>query len=521
MSNRTHHRLKTVSVVILITLLGKFMGLGRGMLMGQAFGTGYEADALAAASLLPRQLFDAVFASAVSASFIPVFNEALERHGRAEADRLAGSFLTVIGLATGTITVLGMVFAPGLIDLISNFNPQTAALATRLLTIIFPSLLFTGLAFSMVGILNSLGEFKIPAAMSMVSNGILIVYFLFFVGRWGVYGAAVAMLIGWGAQALFQVPSLIKRGYRYRPRLWHRGLGKICKMMLPVMVSTWIVPINMMVILWFASALPGGASSVTFANELFVILAGIFVLSVTNVIFPEMSRLSVSGDRQAFCNMVRDTMRTLLFLLIPMTVGLMLLSTPLVHLLYEYNHFDAESTRLTASALFFMSIGMTGYGIKHVLLRAFYAEKRGKIPLLAGLVSVIVNLTLCYFLVNLMGAPGLGLASAASLLATSLVLVPAAHWMLGEGFLTRSLVWALGKMGAAALVMGLAVYFLRDILVGMFGDSVPARLVPVLIPALIGVAVYLTLARVFHLDEIKTVFGMIRRRRKEDVSDGV
>jgi len=520
MSNRTHHRLKTVSVVILITLLGKFMGLGRGMLMGQTFGTGYEADALAAASLLPRQLFDAVFASAVSASFIPVFNEALERDGRGEADRLAGSFLTVIGLAAGGITVLGMVFAPGIIGLM-DFRPETAELAARLLTIIFPSLLFTGLAFSMVGILNSLGEFKIPAAMSTVSNGIMILYFLFFVGHFGVYGAAVAMLIGWGAQALFQVPSLIKRGYRYRPRLWHPGLKKIFKMMLPVMVSTWIVPINMMVILWFASTLPGGASSLGFANELYVIIAGIFVLSVTNVVFPEMSRLSVSGDRQAFCDMVRSTMRTLLFLLIPMTVGLMLLSRPLVHLLYEYNHFDAESTQLTASALFFMSIGMVGYGIKHVLLRAFYAEKRGKIPLLAGLVSVVVNFVLCFFLVDLMGVSGLGLASAMSLLATSLILVPAAHRMLGKGFLTRTLFGAVLKMGISALSMGIVVYFLRNVLVGSFGDGIPARILVVAVPALAGIVVYLGLARVFHLDEMKTVFGMLKRRRKEEVQDEV
>jgi len=518
MSNRTHQRLKVVSVVILITLLGKFMGLGRGMLFGQTFGTGYEADALTAASLLPRLLFDAVFASAVSASFIPVFNEALERDGRVEADRLAGSFLTVIGLAAGTITVLGMVFAPGLIHLMSNFtNPQTAELAARLLTIIFPSLLFTGLAFSMVGILNSLGEFKIPAAMSIVSNGIIILYFLFFVGRFGVYGAAVAMLIGWGAQALFQVPSLMKRGYRYRPRLCHPGLKKIFKMMLPVMVSTWIVPINMLVILRFASRLYGGTSSIGYANDLFVITAGIFVLSVTNVVFPEMSRMSVSGDRQAFSNMVRDTMRTLLFLLIPMTVGLMLLSTPLVHLLFEYRHFDGESTQLTASALLFMSMGMAGYGIKHVLLRAFYAEKRGRVPLVAGLVSVAVNLVLCFFLVDLMGVAGLGLASAASLLATSLILVPAAHRMLGAGFLNRELFRSLAKMVASALLMGIVVYFLRDILVGLVGDSVPARLMAVAVPALIGIGVYLTLAYVFRLDEMKTVLSLLRRRRKGDV----
>jgi len=516
MSNHTHKRLKTVGLVILITLLGKMLGLGRNMLIGQSFGTGFEADALATASHLPSLLFDAVFAAAVAASFIPVFSESLERHGREEADRLARSFFTVVGLAAALLAVLGMLFAPSLINLLANFDSQRAVLAARLLSIIFPSLFFTAIAFSMVGMLNSLGEFKIPAAMSTVSNGIMILYFLFFVSRFGVYGAAVAMLIGWVAQALLQVPSLVKKGFRYRPRLWHPDLKKIFRLMLPVMVGTWTVPINMAIILGFASTLYGGTSSVSLANGLYIMIAGIFVLSVTNVIFPEMSRLSASGDRHAFCGIVRDTTRTLLFLLIPMTVGLALLSTPLVRLLYEYRQFDAESTRLTASALFFMSFGMVGYGIQNMLIRVFYAEKRGKIPLLSGVVSVAVNLTLCLLLVDVMGVAGLGIASAASLLATSFVLIPATHRLLGEGFLTRTFLWALSKMGLAAVFMGLVVFVVHAVLARALGDSVLERLLLVGIPAIVGVLTYMGLAHVFRLDEIKTVFSLIRRRRKGD-----
>ena len=517
MSNRNNSRLKTVSLVILITLMSKVLGLGRDMLQGQTFGTGFEADALAAASLLPRLFFDAVFASAVSASFIPVFNEVLEREGRDEAFRLAGSFFTVVGLAAATVTVFGMAFSSDLLGLIGNFaNPKTAVLASRLLQIIFPSLFLAGLAFSMVGVLNSFGEFNIPAAMSLVSNAILILYFLFFAGRFGVYGAAVALLIGWVAQALMQVPSLRKTGFRYRPSLWHPGLRKIFKLMPPVMVSTWVLPINMLIMtFWFGATLPGGASSLNLANGLYMMIAGVFVLSVTNVIFPEMSRLSVAGDRGALCDLVRETLRTLLFLLIPMTVGLMLLATPLVRLLYEHGAFCAQSTELKTSALFFMSIGMVGYGIQTVLFRAFYAEKRGKIPLLSGLLSVVTTFTLCFLLVERMGVAGLGLASAASFLVTTLVLVPAAHRMLDGRLVTRALILALGKMVIAALIMGFAVYFLRDVLASALGDdNVPARLTLVGIPAALGVTLYMALAYVFRLDEIKTVFAILRRRGK-------
>ena len=517
MPNRQNNRLKTVSLVILIVLAGRVLGLGRDMLLGQTFGTGWEADALSVASNLPRIFFDAIFSSAVAASFIPVFTETAEREGRASADRLAGSFFTVVGLVSATLTVLGMVFAPRLVDLMAPlFDEQTTALAARLLTIIFPSLFFTGLAFSMVGVLQSLGEFNIPAAMSIASNGILIVYFLFFARRFGVYGAAVALTIGWAAQAVMQLPSLWKRGFRYRPGLRHPGLKKIFKLMLPVMVSTWIAPINMLIIFWFASGLPGGVASLNYANGLFLMVAGIFVLSVTNVIFPEMSRLSAEGDRRAFCDMVRETTRTLLFLLIPMTVGLMLLATPVVRLLYEYRQFDADSTALTASALAFMSLGMAGYGIQNVLIRAFYAEKRGKIPLLAGLVGVAANILFCMLFAGRMGVAGLSLASAASLLVTALVLVPAAHKMLGGGLVTRGLALALGKMICAALVMGAAVWWLQGHLAGIFfGDSIWMRLGLVAAPAAVGLTLYLGLAAVMRLDEINVLRGYLRKHRRE------
>jgi len=368
----------------------------------------------------------------------------------------------------------------------------------------------------MVGVLNSYGEFNMPAAMSVASNGVLILYFLFFIQRFGVYGLAVAMLFGWAAQAVIQVPSLWKKGYRYRPQLWHPGLKKIFVLMLPVMVSTWIQPINMTVSLRFASNLSGGVASFEYANSLYIMIAGIFVLSVTNVIFPEMSRLSAAEDREALCGTVRSTIQTLLFLLIPMTVGLMLLATPLIRLLFEYRRFDPGSTALTASALFFMSIGMVGFGVQNVLIRAFFAEKRGKIPLLAGLVSIGVNLVLSWLLIDSMGVAGLALAAALALLASTLVLIPPAHGMLGRGLITAPLVKALGKMSLAALVMGIPVFFLHHVLSGVLGDDVLSRLILVGIPTLAGFLVYFALAYALRLEETQYVLGLVRKLRKGD-----
>jgi len=344
----------------------------------------------------------------------------------------------------------------------------------------------------------------------------MIIYFLFFSRFFGVYGAAAALLLGWAAQAVMQIPSLVKNGYRFYPRLWHPDLSEIFKLIPPAMVSTWIWPLNAWIItFWFASRFFGGPSSLNAANELFLVIAGIFVLSVTNVVFPEMSRLSVIGEDGTLCDIVRETTRTLLFLLIPMTVGLMLLATPLVRLFYEYGEFTAESTGLTAPALYYMALGMVGYGIQNVLFRAFYAKKRGKILFISGFLSIATTFALCSLLIDRMGVAGLGLASAASLSVTSLVLVPAAYKMLGKSLITRDLVLALCKMTLAALMMGVAVFFVRENLTGaLTGDSVLIRLMLVGIPAVLGVVVYMGLALLLQLKEMKMILELVRNRGK-------
>ena len=509
---KENKKLKTIGLVIAITLLGKVLGLVRDMLLGQTFGTGLEADALTTAIHLPRMFFDVVFASAVTASFIPVFTEVLQGEGEDSAKTLAYSFFTLVGMVGLAFSALGMAIAPRLVNGIYNFDPETAALTARLLQIIFPSIFFTGIAFSMVGILNAFGQFHIPAAMSIASNGILIVYFLFFVSPFGVYGAAVALLLGWAAQAIMQVPSLRKNGYGYRPRFRHPGIPKILKLMLPVMASTWVLPINMIVLVGFASGIPGGAASINLANGLYVIIAGIFVLSVTNVIFPEMSRLSAAGEQGKLAAMVKKTLCALLFLLIPMTVGLMALSTPLVRLLYEYQQFDADSTAKTASVLFFMSIGMVAFGVQNVLVRLFYAKKQGRAPLISGVVGVLVNALLCVLLIEPMGLAGLGLAHALSLIVATLVLLNPTEKLLQASFMNRQFFVSILKMLLAALVMGLLVVVTRTALEPVVADGVLGRLVLFFVPAGLGAGAYFVGAAALKIEEMNTVKNIIFRR---------
>lgn len=224
LEERKNGATKTIGVVMVLTLLGKVMGLYRDHLLAIHYGMGMEASAFYTASRIPRVFFDAVFASAISACFIPVFSEYLSQGGKKKAFEFSRAFLTIIGILTLVLTGVGMVFSGQLVSLFADgYNAETAALATSLTRVMFPTVFFTGLAFSFVGILQSLDEFNIPALISAVSNAVIIVYFWTLDGKFGVYGLATAFLIGWLLQAIVQLPALRKKALPMPPG-WSCGL---------------------------------------------------------------------------------------------------------------------------------------------------------------------------------------------------------------------------------------------------------------------------------------------------------
>ena len=501
------NHIKTIGLIMVITFSGKALGLVRDMLLGHNFATGMESMAFQVASRIPRTFFDAIFASAISASFIPVFNDRLEKQGKEDAFRLSHSFFTWVGLATILFSLLGMLFSNQIVALLADgFDAETAMLCTSLLKILFPTVFFTGLAFSMVGVLQSMGEFNIPAALSTVSNAVIILYYILFCRKNGIYGLAWAFLLGWAMQVLIQVPWLCRNKFRYRLRFRHPALKQIFLLMLPVMVSTWIQPINQLLSTRFATHLFGGAgaSAMDYANTLYTMISGILVLSITNVLFPEMSRLSTQKDEKRLGELIITNIRGMLFLLLPLTVGLMLMSIPLVRLVYEWKSWDSFSTVITARALCFMSLGMVGYGIQNVLSRVFYAGQNGKIPLLSGGISIVVNLVLCVVLVNRMDVAGLSIATAASSTVSALVLLIPTIRRFPELW-NRKFWMSIVKMLFCSLVMGTVVYLVYQGLTGILPDGLPGRMGLFGIPTLIGIAVYFAVALILRLPEMDMV----------------
>lgn len=419
---------KTAGFMIFATLLAKVMGMYREVLFASLYGTGYMAQAFSTASRIPLLFFDITLGAAISSAFIPVFNEYLEKGQKEEALRYSNTFLNGILLITGIVCVLGIIFSGPIVSLIGGgLESEAKNLASQLVIILFPTMIFTGFAYAIAGILQSFGEFNVPAAISLVSNGIMVVYLLSVGRKMGIHGIAVAMLVSWAFQVIVQIPSLIKKKYKYRPTLdlKNEGIRKSAKLALPILISSWVQPINSMVNINLASGLSGGQAvpALDYANKLYIIFVGVLTYAISNMIFPSISRMAASENKTEFTSVVQKALRTILVIIMPVMVLFLILRVPLVRFVFERGEFGAESTALTSQALLFYSLGMLGFGVQEILNKAFYSTQDAKTPMLIAMGGIAINIILCFVFIKGLHSGLGGLALSASIASTLIAIV--------------------------------------------------------------------------------------------------
>lgn len=409
----------TVGFIFVAIVLSKLLGLLRGSAVALFYGTDYVASAYSMASQIPVNFFDMILGSAVSSAFIPVYNKFSETDGRKRADGFASRFINLITAVTVLLSVIGVAFAPQIIKIMgSGMQPEAATLAANLLGIMFPLVIFTGLAFSFVGILQSLGEFKIPALMSLISNLVCIVYLFTMNDRFGIYGLSAALLIGWALQFVILIYPAKRRGFSYsiKAGFADSGFKDVAKLALPVLLASWVQPINTMVNMSIASGLGDGSgiAVLDYANKLYIIAASAFSMAVTNYIFPKLSRLGATGSKKEWTDMLRGSVRTVMFVVLPIMTIFLAGSEEIIRIIYGRGQFDEQSVRMTSSALRFYSLGMIWYAMQEVFNKAFYSVMDSKTPVISAVGGIVINVTLSFILSGSMGIDGLALAASIS-----------------------------------------------------------------------------------------------------------
>jgi putative peptidoglycan lipid II flippase len=420
-----HHRRAltgAAGLIGLFTLLSRLLGLVREMTIAWLFGAKEVADAFYVAFRLPNLLRELAAEGSMSAGFIPVFTQYLSTRSRQEARHLASASFTIVCLLLTAVSLLGLLAAPWLVRVIAPgfaAHPDKFELTVLLTRIMFPFLLFIGLAALTMGVLNSLKAFQAPALAPSAFN-ICSIALMVGLAPWfeqPVIAAALGVLAGGLVQFAVQLPSLAAHGMSFRWQ-WepaHPGLRQMLWLILPTTIGLSVSQVNLVVSTMLASLLPDGSVSyLNYAMRLIQFPLGLFGVAVATAILPTLSGHAALGEQAAFRQTTTFGLRLVFFITMPSMVGLIVLREPIVQLLFQHGAFDARATAGTAVALVAYSLGLWAFAGFRVVVQAFYAMQDTKTPVKVAVAAMASNILLGLLLMGPLRHAGLALATSIS-----------------------------------------------------------------------------------------------------------
>lgn len=414
---------RSAGVFGLATITSRILGLAREQVMAYYFGAGDANDAFRVASRIPNLVRDLFAEGAMSAAFVPTFTRQLTLEGREKSWRLASSVINALLIITGVIVVIGIIYAEPLVRFYAPEYAQVPGkleLTVYLSRIVFPFLTLVAVAAVLMGMLNSLGHFFVPALSPAMFNVAGIVMAVIFIPRASALGVqpitivAIATLVGGLGQLVIQWPPLRKEGFRYRPVIdfTDPGLRRMLLLMGPGTFGMAATQINVFVNTQLATSQGTGAVSwLDFAFRLMYLPIGLFGVSIATAATPAISRLVAEQDFGRIRSTLANALGLMFFLNLPATIGLMVLARPIVAVIFEHGRFTASDTSNTAAALQLYAIGLLGYSVVRIISPTFYALGRSRIPVIISAGSVFVNIVLNITLVKVLGFRGLALGT--------------------------------------------------------------------------------------------------------------
>ena len=459
-------------------MASRLLGVVRDMLRAYLFGTGLAADAFTVAFRLPNMLRALFAEGALSAAFVPILTEVMEKGEPGEWKRFVLNCAAVLTLTLMLVTLFGILIAPVLIPLIVpgyGEVPGKLELTIQLTRWLFPYIFFIGLATLAMGTLNSLRHFTTPAMSAAMMNLAMIGAMLVVCPKLGdlpqkqIFGLAWGVLVGGALQLVIQIPPLLKHKFTTAVRISLRDakLKRVGKLMLPGVVGFGVTEINTFVDMLLGSLLVAGSvSALEYGHRVMQLPLGVFAVAVSTAILPTLSRYAARDDRAALSETFNQALRFTLFLLIPITCFFLVTHRPILSLLYERGAFaGGESLALTSKAFVFYCIGLCAYGSVKVLVPVFYARQNTRTPVRTAATAMIANVILNLILMQWLQLGGLALATALSSMLNVSLLLRAMKQQYGitpdlavlrciRRALPTALISAAAAWGAMALIRG-------------------------------------------------------------------
>jgi putative peptidoglycan lipid II flippase len=506
-------------------LASRLLGLVRNAVISHQLGQKFAADVYYGAFQIPDLLFFLIAGGALSSSFIPVFTEKITQGKTREAWHVFSTVATIMFVVISGFVLAGEIFAFPLTKLVNpGFSDLKVADTVPLTRIVLPAQLCFFLGGLLMGAQYSMQKFKIAAMGPVIYNlGIILGGLLLapFVGMQGLcWGALIGAIVG---NFWLQLVAVRKLGMQFTPSFDYRhpDVVKVWKLMLPVVLGVALPQVSIWINRAFASQLGDGPmAALTNANQLMQVPLGLFAQAMAVAIFPTLSALAAEKKYAELRATSSRGIRNLLFLTIPSSVLMVILSVPIVQLLLQHGKFHADDTALAASALMVYGTGIFAWSMQSILSRSFYALQDSVTPVVIGTVVTLVFIPLNLLFMNTfqMGIEGLALAT--TIAATLHVIVM--MWVLRirlRGFEMGPLLLSVGKTTLASAIAGLVCWLAKSAVDHLFhSPNGHVKIHAALSLAAgfgLGGVVYIGCASALKMDEMRQALAMLRRKTRK------
>ena len=520
------HILKSASIISLVTVVSRVLGYLRDQRIALLLGTTPAADAYVLAYRIPNLFRRLVAEGSMTASFIPVFTTYMREKTREEVWEFANRLFWTLSLVVALITVLGMVFSPSVVHLFAGKN-VAGIQAVELNRIIFPYLFFIALAALAQGVLNCFHVFGLPAATPIFLNLATILFTFGFVRQYfkdSATAIVVGVLVGGVLQFLIQVPQLVKKGMKFNFGISfsHPGIQNVARLMLPRLFGIGIGQINLFVDTRFATAsgMPEGSLAALYlADRVMELVLGGYAIAVATAILPMMSHEAAAKNYESLKRTLAFSVRIVAFITVPAALGLMILREPIIRVLFQHGQFVAESTKLTARALLYYSIGLPALASVKLVVPAFYSTGDTKTPVVVASISLVINIVLNIIFLGFFfkrvqnGGPALATAIACFFDFFALFIIfRVRHGSMGTMEILRSFT----KISVCAGIMGIACWLANYYTAFTVHSRFLVQLLVFSAMIVGATALYLVLAWLFRCHEVQEVYGIATRKRTSE-----
>lgn len=505
---------QAAGIIALGNIASRILGLVREQIIAFFFGASGLVSAYGIAATVPKMIYDLLIGGMLSAALVPVFSQVVEREGRPALWALFSRVLSLVAVVLAAIVLLLEVLAPQVAWLLGGgFEPELQAALARMIRIIAPAVFLFGLSGVVTGLLYTLKRFTYPAFGAAIFNLGTIIAVPLLAGRLDAYSLAVGVLLGSLLQLLIQTPDLRGVRFRFRLDLSHPTLRRILKLYLPIALGLIVSDVQVAIDRRLASST--GESSIAWmdrATTLVQLPHGMVAVAISLAVLPTLSRLSAAGDREGFRQTLGLGLRLVLVLIVPATLGLFVLATPVVTLIFQHGKFTAHDTYWTAQALRYYMFGLIFASIDWPLNYAFYARQDTLTPALVGILSVGVYLAVALALLHPLGMLGLVLADSAKHVSHALSMLILTQQRIGTLADLRLGQTAGKTLLAAGVMAGLIALTLSGTSRLVDTNSLVGQLIAVGVPGSLGALAYLGLISLLRVEEVGLLRDLVRQR---------